>query len=160
VSRAARCATCVALSLAIPAGAPEAQQAAPPPAGSAADCPVVGGVRVSVTARDTGRAAGAPRELARIDRRAVVDTTFTFDVAERRWVLAELAASVAAGLADTARGRWYLCAGGAVGLRRPTLVVRGARGQIRLRASVDAPSRALGPGQTESGRQHTPPRRS
>jgi hypothetical protein len=160
VSRAARCATCVALSLAVPGGSPEAQQGTLPPAGSAADCPVVGGVRVAVTARDTGRAPAAPRELARIDRRTAVDTTFTFDVAERRWVLAELAASVAAGLADTARGRWYLCAGGAVGLRRPTLVVRGARGQIRLRASVDALSRALGPGQTESGRQRTPPRRS
>jgi hypothetical protein len=160
VSRAARHATCVALSLAIPGVASEAQQAAPPPAGSAADCPVVGGVRVSVTTRDTGKAAAAPRERVRIDRRTAVDTTFTFNVAERRWVLAELAASVAAGLADTARGRWYLCAGGAVGLRRPTLVVRGARGQIRLRASVDTLSRALGPRQTESGRPRTPPRRS
>ena len=129
-------------------------QAAPTPA---TDCPVVGGIRVSVTSRDTGRAT--PRELVRVDRRTSVDTTFRFDVAERRWSLASLAASAAAGLADTVRGRWYLCAGAAVGLTRPTLVIRGARGEVRLRASLAALSRAL-EGSRRTGSSRIPPTRS
>jgi hypothetical protein len=125
---------------------------------SAAACPVVGGVTVSVTARDTGSAT--PRDLVRVDRTTSVDTTFRFDVAERRWALAEMAASVAVGLADTVRGKWYLCAGAGVGLTRPTLVVHGARGQIRLRASLAELSRVLGSRTPQSDPTRTPPRRS
>ena len=124
----------------------------------AAECPVVGGVSVSVTARDS--ATVAPRELVRVDRNTSIDTTFTFNVTERRWSLAELAASVAAGVADTVRGKWYLCAGAGVGLTRPTLVVRGARGQIHLRASLAELSRALGSRTPQSNPTRTPPRRS
>jgi hypothetical protein len=149
----------VVLGVAVAASAAHAQAARTSPAGSASACPVVGGIAASVTVRDTGRAA-RPRELVRVDRRTAVDTTFTFNVAERRWSLSELAASVAAGLADSARGRWYLCAGAAVGLRRPTLVVRGARGQIRLRASLEELSRALESRRPETRRPSTPPRRS
>jgi hypothetical protein len=141
------------LAVAAPTGA----QVRTPVPGPATDCPVVGGVRVSVTARDTGRAIA--RERVRVDRSTAVDTVFRFDVAERRWALAELAASVAAGLADTTRGRWYLCAGAGAGLTRPTLVVRGVRGQIRLRASVAELSRALGSSRPPSDRLRTPPRR-
>jgi hypothetical protein len=144
----------ILLAVAKPAGA---QVAGAPATDTATDCPVVGGVRASVTARDTGRAV--PRELVRVDRRTSVDTTFTFDVGERRWNFASLAASVAAGLADTVRGRWYLCAGAAVGLTRPTIVVRGARGEVRVRASLAQLSRALQPSRP-TGRPRTPPRRS
>ena len=124
----------------------------------AGQCPIVGGVSVSVTARDSGTAA--PRELVRVDRNASVDTTFAFNVTERRWALAELAASVAAGVADTVRGKWYLCAGAGVGLIRPTLIVRGARGQVRIRASLAELSRALGSRTPQSNPTRTPPRRS
>jgi hypothetical protein len=124
----------------------------------AGQCPVVGGVSLSVTARDTG--ATASRDLVRVDDNRSVDTAFAFNVIERRWALAELAASVAAGLADTIRGKWYLCAGAGVGLTRPTLVVRGARGQIRLRASLAELSRALGSRTPRSDPTRTPPRRS
>jgi len=152
--RTARAATF--LAVAAPAGAQVSRAAT---AGSATDCPVVGGVRVSVTARDTGRAA-APRELVRVDRGTTVDTTFTFNVVERRWTFAELAASVAAGLTDSTRGRWYLCAGAGAGLTRPTVVVRGVRGSVRLRASVAELSRALGSSRPQSDRPRTPPKRS
>lgn len=138
----ARCHVAAGVALLLAAGRPVGAQSSPAsPGGSATDCPVIGGVRVSVTARDT---AGAPlRELVRIDRSASVDTTFRFDVSERRWILSSLAASAAAGLTDTTRGRWYFCAGAAVGLTRPTLVIRGARGVVRLRASLAELSRAL-----------------
>ena len=125
---------------------------------SAAECPVVGGVSASVTVRDT--VGATPRDLVRVDRNTGVDTTFRFNVDERRWSVAEMAASAAAGLADTVRGKWYLCAGAGVGLQRPTLVIRGARGQIRLRASLAELSRALGPRTQPADPTRTPPRRS
>jgi len=120
-----------------------AQGASPSASGSAGHCPIVGGFSASVTARDTANSGAMARTLVRVDRRTSVDTTFRIAVAERRWALSELAASAAAGLADTMRGRWYLCAGAAVGLQRPTLVVRGARGEVRVRASLAELSRAL-----------------
>jgi hypothetical protein len=126
--------------------------------GSAGECPVVGGISVAVTARDT--AGATPRDLVRVDRNTSIDTTFSFDVSERKWAVAELAASVAAGLADTVRGKWYLCAGAGVGLNRPTLTVRGARGQVRLRASLADLSRVLGMSAPRSDPTRTPPRRS
>lgn len=125
---------------------------------SAAECPVVGGVAASVTVRDT--AGGPSRDILRVERNTSIDTTFTFNVVERRWAPAELAASAAAGLADSVRGKWYLCAGAGVGLSRPTLVVRGARGQVRLRASLADLSRALGSRARQADPIRTPPRRS
>jgi hypothetical protein len=80
-------------------------------------------------------------------------------VTERRWTVAELGASAAAGLADTVRGRWYLCAGAAVGLHDPTLVIRGARGRVHLRASLRDLFLAPGPGQ-QNRAPSTPPTKS
>lgn len=123
-----------------------------------AECPMVGGISATVTVRDSANTPS--RDIVRVDRNTSVDTTFTFNVAERRWSVAEMAASVAAGLADTVRGRWYLCAGAAVGLSRPTLVVRGARGQVRLRASLGDLSRLLSMRAPQGEPVRTPPRRS
>jgi hypothetical protein len=150
-----RCAAFVALLAA--ARLTGAQVSNTPITSSTTDCPIVGGVHVSVTARDSGRAA--PRELVRVDRTTAVDTTFTFNVAERRWSFASLAASAAAGVADTLRGRWYLCAGAGVGLVRPRLVIQGARGQVRLRASLAELTAALARSQPRGG-SRTPPRRT
>jgi hypothetical protein len=135
-----------------------AQLSRPDTLRSSAECPIVGGVTASLTVRDS--AGAPPRDIVRVDRRASVDTTFSFNVTERRWGAAELAASVAAGLADSVRGKWYLCAGAGVGLNRPTLVIRGAHGQVRLRASLAELSRALGSRAPQREPVRTPPRRS
>lgn len=135
---------------------------------SARNCPTVNGIVVTVgdsatraeaATGGTGPAASTPRQGAarpdlRLDSRALIDTTWRFDIAERRWQRPSYSASIGAGWTsrDLARGMssapdtagrrgLEVCAAVAVGMREPTLVLRGVKGVVRLRADVSALAR-------------------
>lgn len=106
---------------------------------SRGDCAATGalGLRIDVgpgPARPAREASPSPYE------RTSLDTTYTFDVAERRWTRPALAASVAAGTSGTDRtgAPWHACAGARVVLEGSMLVIRGARGVVRLHVALDA----------------------
>jgi hypothetical protein len=103
----------------------------------------------ALTARDS-----ASRGL-RLDARTAIDTVWRFDIAERRWTKPYFVGWVGAGWSGggaatgttTAPGSsnarsWSACANVAIEMRNPTLVLRGARGTVRLRADVSSLSRA------------------
>jgi hypothetical protein len=90
-----------------------------------------------------------PSERIELGARGLIDTTWRFDITERTWSRPFFAASIGAGW--TARGsadgtttaadasaarRSRVCAGVAIDMREPTLVLRGARGVVHLRADV------------------------
>jgi hypothetical protein len=116
-----------------------------------ATCPVESGVFASFSAGDSspGSRASGPTGGLRLDANSVIDTTWRFDVQERRWSRPYLTASIAAGWTQgtqtsgtttapdaSAARSWNVCAGVAIGMRDPTLVVRGARGLVHLRADL------------------------
>ena len=125
------------------------------------DCPVAKGLVIqtstdSVRVNPKGSASGG----LHIDSRQAIDTTWTFDIAERRWTRPYFSALIGAGWASDAHGTgttsapdslaargWSACAGARIDMRDPTLVLRGARGRVHLRADV----RSLSiPGQSSS----------
>ena len=139
-------------------------------------CPVVSGLVATVTTNESpdSGVARAPRDttaarapLLQLDARHVIDTTWRFNIADRRWTRSYFAASVGAGWADgfgsgTAAGtttapdsagragshRWSACVGASIGMRDPTLVLHGARGVVHLRADVRPLARAGQAGDT------------
>lgn len=118
-------------------------------------CPT-NGLGLSVWSGDSASARDSARTLLRVDQRYVLDTVWRFDIAERRWTRPAFFATVGAGWSgaptthgttsapDSAGGAraWHACAGVSIGMREPTLVLRGARGRVHLRADVTALSRA------------------
>jgi hypothetical protein len=126
----------LALATVAAASAPAAAQVSAGEAGRGR-CAAEQGARVQVTT-DEDSAWVTTSRLA-------IDTTWRFDVAERRWSRRSFGASIAAGLGGTggaasggSRDHWWLCAGAAVGMQDPTLLVRGARGLVHLRADLTA----------------------
>jgi hypothetical protein len=134
---------------------PVARAAGQQPAGS---CRVENGLAAAFS---WGDSAGVPtaRDSAsrglRLDARTTVDTVWRFDIAERRWTKPYFVGWVGAGWSGggsatgttTAPGSsnarsWSACANVAIEMRDPTLVLRGARGTVRLRADVSSLSRA------------------
>jgi hypothetical protein len=123
-------------------------------------CPVVNGLFASISTgdsageRDTSRLRDTSNVLLRVDSRMAIDTTWRFNISERRWTRPYLVASVGAGWAGNggASGMttapdsraWSACASAAVGMRDPTLTLRGARGLVRLRADLTSLSRIRG----------------
>jgi hypothetical protein len=118
-------------------------------------CPMVNGLSISMSATDTGASrSDSARDRLRVDSRSVIDTTWRFNIPERRWTRSQFTASIGAGWSGNARSRgtttapdsaasrdWSVCAAVAIGMREPTLVLRGARGVVHLRADVRALAR-------------------
>jgi len=113
-------------------------------------CPT-NGLGLSVWSGDSASARDSGRALVRVDQREILDTVWRFDIAERRWSRPAFFATIGAGWSSalTATGMttapgspggraWHACAGVSIGMREPTLVLRGARGQVHLRADVRA----------------------
>jgi hypothetical protein len=120
------------------------------------ECPVANGLFIQTSADSAARRSpDAPaREGLRVDARQAIDTVWTFNISERRWTRPFFSALIGAGWASGARrtgtttapasfdaGAWSACAGARIDMREPTLVLRGARGQVHLRADVRALSR-------------------
>jgi hypothetical protein len=117
-------------------------------------CPMVNGIAASVSTTDSSAGARANSVGYPVDGRSAIDTTWTFDIRERTWTRPLFAASVGLGLTggsaanaasgtttapDSAAARsWNVCAAASVGMRNPTLTLRGARGTVHLRADVSA----------------------
>ena len=125
--------------------------AAPLATGKAQECPVVNGLIATISTGDSTGARDTSNTLLRLDARTIVDTTWRFNISERRWTRPYLVASVGAGWTGGGSGSgmttapdsraWSACASAAVGMRDPTLVLRGARGLVRLRADLTSLSR-------------------
>jgi len=151
--RRARLAACLTI-LAAPLGA----QTASAPADSGSACLVLNGIRIGADWGDsTGTSAtrGDTRNRAGRFRLAgtTIDTTFTFDVAERRWSRSSMTAYVAGGVSGRSRSAanaadpravWHACAGITLGMQQPTLVLRGVRGQLHLKVDLTPLTRLPG----------------
>jgi len=106
--------------------APVAAQSAPEQA-----CPAGNGIRIYTVAG--GADSAAPKQILA----TATDTVLTFDFAERKWSRTDFAAMVDVGWASDDRRRFSVCAGVSVEMPDATLVVRGARGTVHFRASLD-----------------------
>ena len=93
-------------------------------------CPAGNGVRIYTVAgtRDSG---SMPALFAS------ADTVLKFDIAQRKWSRTDFAAMVDVGWASDDRRRFSVCAGVSIEMPDATLVVRGARGTVHFRASLD-----------------------
>lgn len=105
-------------------------------------CPAGNGVRIYTVVGSADSTAPKPALLTS------VDTVLTFDFAERKWARTDFAAMVDVGWASDDRRRFSVCAGVSIEMPDATLVVRGARGRVHFRASLDrlTPSKAVLPG--------------
>jgi hypothetical protein len=129
-------------------------------------CPDRNGVTAAFTWGDSAGAPSAvPSGQIRLDERTVIDTAWRFAIVERRWTRAFFEGAIGAGWMGGTRGTgtttardsvgartWSACASAAITMREPTLVLRGARGVVRLRADVGQLSR-LGQARPDSSRQ-------
>jgi hypothetical protein len=135
----------LALGAVLPVSA-AAQQLRPD---SRTECPVVSGLVVSFSTADSANRQRPVDVGLRADARTVIDTTWTFDIGQRQWTRPFFAASIGAGWAggqsllgtttapdSSGTKGWSACAGVSIGMRNPTLTLRGARGQVHLRADV------------------------
>jgi hypothetical protein len=146
--------TCLTI-LAAPLAAQTAT--APTDSGSAA-CLVLNGIRIGANWGDSTGASGARRDSG---NRAghfqvggtTLDTSFTFDVADRSWTRSSLTAYVAGGVSGRARNvavaadpraGWHACVGITVGMQQPTLVLRGVHGQLHLKIDLTPLTRLPG----------------
>lgn len=135
----------------------------------ASDCRGFNGIYVHTWwgGDDSSRARGDSSGL-RFDGRRTLDTTFTFDVAERRWTRSSVNAVVLAGAssgrqaaqsgttgaaaADSAGRDWHICTGATVSGQQPTLLLRGVRGTLRLKVDLTPLTNIRGSGLTDSTR--------
>lgn len=139
--------------------APLGAQTGPEPADSAsAACLVLDGIRIGADWGDSAGTSGARRDTRNRAGQfrlggTTIDTTFTFDVAERSWSRPSMTAYVAAGVsgrprtaagATNPRAGWYACAGITLGMQQPTLVMRGVRGQVHLKVDLTPLTRLPG----------------
>jgi hypothetical protein len=131
-----------------------------------AQCPTQG-IVASVAPADS-----ASRSASRVPRSnpggaGLIDTTWRFDIALRQWSRPYFAASIGAGWTgdETAAGttsapdaasKAKVCAGVAIDMRAPTLVLKGARGAVHLRADARA---LTGAGRRAAGDSTRQPRR-
>jgi hypothetical protein len=163
MSRRSLARTVMVSTLALTVAAADAFGQAPTDSLLAVACPPGSGLvvrtDVGAPAMDSARAGSmqTPTRPATPDRALPVDTTFTFDIAERTWTRSYFAASLALGLGEeagttaaTSRGPWRACVGAAVLMLRPTITLRGVSGRVRLRADAGA--------LTSAGRRTTQPR--
>jgi hypothetical protein len=127
----ARLRIALGLGMAVVSAAPAPSQQATQQATSTRRCPVLGGIRISVTGIDT---AGAPRFT--LDTRTTLDTTFVLDITERRWREPLLTASLEAGIGDTTRARWHACTGVAISMRDVTLSLHDVHGQVHYKVDL------------------------
>lgn len=128
-------------------------------------CPVENGLFATFSTGDRTGRRDTSNTLLRFDSRTVIDTTWRFDISERRWTRPSVVASVGAGWTGNAdragtttapdTRAWSACASAAVGMRDPTIVLRGARGLVRLRADLTSLSQVRGGVRADS----TQPRR-
>jgi hypothetical protein len=116
-----------------------------PRSDSSGVCPSVSGLVFQLFRGDTALRRG--RDSVSLARREVIDTTWTFHVAERQWNQQRLAAVVGAGLygdaavrgttsAPDAARTWSACVGARIDLGNVNLMLRGARGSVHLRADL------------------------
>ena len=94
-------------------------------------CVAGNGVRIT-TVVGTGASGSAGSTVL-----ALTDTTLVFNYAERSWTRTDFAAMVDVGWASEDRRRINVCAGVSIEMSEATIVVRGARGRIHFRASLD-----------------------
>lgn len=125
--------------------------------GSAA-CVVLNGIRIGADWGDSTGTSGARRDSSNRAGRfrlggTTLDTSFTFDVAERSWTRSSLTAYVAGGVSGRARSAasaadpragWHACVGITVGMQQPTLVLRGVHGQLHLKVDLTPLTRLPG----------------
>ncbi|NUQ21430.1 MAG: hypothetical protein HOQ09_10765 [Gemmatimonadaceae bacterium] len=116
---------------------------------------------------DSSRATGDSSGF-RFDGRRTLDTTLTFDVAERRWTRSSVNAVVLAGASsgkqpartgttgaaatDSVGRDWHVCTGATVSGQQPTLLLRGVRGTLRLKVDLTPLTNIRGSGLTDSTR--------
>ena len=137
------------------------------------DCRGFNGIYVDVWWGGTGAVGDTSRTSAdsggfRFDGRRTVDTTLTFNVAERTWTRPSVTAVVLAGASSTgasragtgttaagsgtARRGWHVCTGATITGHQPTLVLRGVRGQMHLKVDLTALAGIPGGGLSDSTR--------
>jgi hypothetical protein len=154
--------TVVALTLTVPVMI-QAQDSVRP------KCPVENGLVATFSAGRTV-SANPSKDSVREPTPASMapfDTTWRFDIAERRWSRPFFAASIGLGWTDAGHAlgtttaldafssrKSSACAGVAIGMRDPTLVLKGVRGTVRLRADARSLTRSRG-----SVKDSTVPRR-
>lgn len=146
----------------------------------ATDCRGFNGIYVDAwwggSAADTAR-RGNDSSGFRFDGRKSLDTTLTFNVSERQWSRSSVTAVVVAGVSNRSRsstangggvvpdggrnsanasggtGRdWHVCTGATLTGKQPTLLLRGVRGQMRLKVDLSPLAGIRGGGLTDSTR--------
>ena len=121
-------------------------------------CAVLNGIRISASWGDStgaGRRADTARTRFLVDGRTTIDTTLTFNVADRQWSRPSLDAMVAAGASSRASSApWRACVGITVGMQQPTIALRGVRGQLHLKVDLTSLARIPGSGLSDSSRQN------
>jgi len=147
-----------------------AQLATPAADSSGSACVVLSGIRIGA---DWGDSLGAGRTDTsqgrggfRLGGGTTIDTTFNFNISERRWSRPSLTAFVAGGVSgrtrnasasNDPRSRWHACVGVTLAMQRPTLVLRGVQGQVHFKVDLTQLTRI--PGATiDSSRQNQPRR--
>lgn len=166
ISRVRRGLACLTTVLIATPAIGTAQGALPAGDSSASACPVLNGVRIAADWGDT--TSGGTRDSFRLGGRTAIDTTLTFDVAERQWTRPWLRAYVAGGVSGRARtagsaaiatggadsrSSWHACVGVLLGMQQPTLIMRGVRGQMHVKIDLTPLTRI--PGATlDSSRQN------
>jgi len=145
-------------SLTIFAAPLAAQTAVPATDSGSTACLVLNGIRIGADWGDSAGTSGMSRDTSNRSGRfrvggTTIDTTFTFDVAERTWSRPSMTAYVAAGVSGRARNAasagypragWHACAGITLGMQQPTLVMRGVRGQLHLKVDLTPLTRLPG----------------
>src|SRR5919198_3210130 len=142
------------------AGSQGRELAASDSAGGQSACLVLNGIRIGATWGDStgpGTPAADTGRGFRLDGRTTLDTVLTFDVAERRWMRSSLLAYVAGGVSGTTRAAapgapaasgprsgWHACVGATLAMQRPTIVLRGVRGQLHFKVDLTPLTRIPG----------------
>jgi hypothetical protein len=132
-------------------------------------CLVLNGIRIGADWGDsvgTGARTDTSRGGFRLGGSALLDTTLTFDVANRTWSRSSLTAYVAGGVsgrtrdaaaAPDPRSSWHACVGITLAMQQPTLVMRGVHGQMHLKIDLTPLTRI--PGATLGDSSRNQPRR-
>ena len=137
-------------------------------------CATLNGIRIAAdwgaapsVAGISGSGASSPKLV--LDSRTTIDTTIAFDIDDKQWTRPQLVAEVAAGVSGGAsagafprpgtgaRGPWHACVGVLVGMRQPTLVLRGVRGQVHLEVDLSPLTGVMGSSSPPSATALPPP---
>lgn len=138
--------------------------AAQRPDSSAQPCAGLNGIVISAAAAGRDSARDTTTSSIGGPGRTSIDTTFRFDVADRRWDWAWVRARIAAGASSAGaaasaggsspdpRRSWHACAGAAIGMDSAVLRLHGVHGQVHLKADLSPLAHLPGGGLADTTR--------